>query len=674
MSDPSNRISELRKIITQYSHEYHVADHPSVSDAVYDGLWRELKQLESENPNLVTPESPTQRVGSVAQEKFDKAPHSQPMISLNDVFSQEDVEAWDKRVRKLLPDQKYDYFCDTKKDGLACALVYQDGKLIQALTRGDGRIGEVVTTNVRTIKNIPLELRNSPGFEKFCTGRTEIRGEIVIYKEEFAKLNQKRRENGEAEFMNPRNLAAGTIRQLDPRLVAERPLTFVGYDVIRDNPGDIIANSDAYNIMTAVGVFRSMEAAKLSSIAEVMEFVSHWDEARNELPYNTDGLVVKVNNREIYSQLGVVGKNPRAAVAYKYAAEQATTIIKDIVISIGRTGAATPVAVFDPVVVAGTNVRHASLHNADEIDRLDIRRGDTVVIFKAGDIIPQVESVINELRTPGAKRINFEQELSRQYPELEFERQNNDVAYRVKGLTGALILKRSLQHFCSKGALDVSGLGEKNVDALVDAGLVNDLADIFTLKSSDLLKLDRFAEISANKLIKSIADKTKVPLARFLFGLGIRHVGAQTAIDLSGSFKRLDTIGTASFEQLTSVEGVGEIVAESIIAWFSDEDNIEMLAKFKKLSVWPQDVKATGGPLSGMSFVVTGTLSGLSRDNVSQIVRDQGGVFQASVSKGTTYLVLGEKAGASKAVKAEKLGTKVINEQQLLEIINYRPS
>lgn len=672
MKNPLDRIRELRKIINQYSHEYHVMDQPSVSDAIYDGLWRELKQLESDNPDLVVPESPTQRVGSIAQEKFDKAPHSIPMISLNDVFSQQEVEAWDKRTKKLLLDQKYDYFCDTKKDGLACALVYQDGKLVRALTRGDGYIGEVVTANVRTIRNVPLGLRATPGFENYCKGNTEIRGEIVIFKEEFAKLNQERRKNGEAEFMNPRNLAAGTIRQLDPRLVAARPLAFVGYDVIRDDPDEIATNSDAYDIMTAVGVFRSAEATRFSSIDEVMEFVSYWDKARNELPYITDGLVIKIDNRETYNRLGVVGKNPRAAVAYKYAAEQATTIVNDIVISIGRTGAATPVAVFDPVVVAGTNVRHASLHNADEIDRLDIRRGDTVVIFKAGDIIPQVESVITELRNPGAKRINFEQELSRQYPELEFERQNNDVAYRVKGLTGSIILKRALQHFCSKGALDISGLGEKNVEALVDAGLVNDLADIFTLDVEDILKLDRFGEVSAHKLVQSISDKARVSLSRFLFGLGIRHVGAQTAIDLSSRFKRLDTIGTASFEQLTDVEGVGEIVAESIIAWFSDDDNVELLSKFKKLAVWPQDVKTTGGPLSGLSFVVTGTLKHLSRDDVAQKVREQGGTFQTSVSKGTTYLVLGDKAGASKALKAEKIGTKVINEQQLLEIIKFK--
>lgn len=356
-------------------------------------------------------------------------------------------------------------------------------------------------------------------------------------------------------------------------------------------------------------------------------------------------------------------------MAYKYAAEQATTVVKDIVISIGRTGAATPVAVFDPVVVAGTTVQHASLHNADEIKRKDIRIGDTVIIYKAGDIIPQVESVVKELRPKDAKTFLYEKELRRQYPELEFERPEGEAVYRVKGATGPLLLKRALEHFASKGALDIDTLGEKNVVALVDAGLVRDLADIYTITKEDLLKLERFADISAQKLIDAIASKKNPPLDKFIYALGIRHVGAQTAVDLANHFKNLDNLGIATYEDLKGVNGIGEIVADSILGWFVDDDNQALLAKFRKLGVWPKAVKRVGGPLAGKSFVITGTLESMSRDIAAEKIRAKGGTFQTSVAKGTTYLVMGAKAGQSKAEKARKLGTEVIDEKQLLEML-----
>jgi DNA ligase (NAD+) len=668
VSAARDRVDQLKKLLRTYAYQYYVLEEPTVSDAIYDGLIQELKTLEATHPSLVTADSPTQRVLSTALDKFEKVTHQFPMISLNDVFSRDDVEAWVKRMEKLLPSKKHEFFCDTKKDGLACALVYQDGVLQQAITRGDTQVGEDVTANVRTIKNIPLRLQQSQTFPALTSGRTEIRGEIVIYKQAFAELNQQREAEGLPVFANPRNLAAGTIRQLDPRLVADRPLSFVGYDVLR--PEEAVAtNMQAYEAMTELGVYRSPEAAVFESLDDVMTYVDTWDTKRHDLPYNTDGLVIKINDRQLYQELGVVGKNPRAAVAYKYPAEQATTVVKDIVISIGRTGAATPVAVFDPVVVAGTTVQHASLHNADEIARLDVRVGDTVVIFKAGDIIPQVQSVIQELRPRTAQRVDYEQELTRQFPELEFVRPEGEVVYRVKGLTGPIILKRALQHFASKGALDIDTLGEKNVEALVDAGLVADLADIYTLTEQQVRSLDRFADISARNLVQAIADKMHPTLARFLFGLGIRHVGQQTAIDLANRFKKLDTIGTASYAELREVEGVGEIVAESIMLWFDSDENRQLLAKFRSLGVWPQDVKHVGGRLSGQSFVVTGTLETMSRDIAADRIRALGGTFQTSVAKGTTYLVMGAKAGASKATKAEALGTKVITEQELLKLL-----
>ena len=667
-NQPSDRVAELRQVIERYSYEYHVLDQPSVSDAVYDGLFGELKTIEREHPELVTPDSPTQRVGNKLLDGFAKVRHRTRMISLNDVFDTAEVEAWVKRIDKQLPGVRHEFFADIKMDGLACALIYEDGILQQAVTRGDSYEGEDVTANVRTIKNVPLRLRRADGYEHFLVGRTEIRGEVVMLKKDFAVLNEQQRAAGKPEFANPRNLSAGTVRQLDPALVASRPLHFRGYDLIRDDDREVPTNMFAYEALTALGITRNQQAAVFTSLKDVMFFVKHWDEARHELPFNTDGLVIKVNDRNLFDKLGIVGKQPRGAVAYKYAAEQATTVVRDIVISIGRTGAATPVAVFDPVQVAGTTVRHASLHNADEIARLDIRRGDTVVIYKAGDIIPQVESVITELRQNNARPIDYQAELARQYPELEFERPDGEVVYRVKGLTGPLILKRALQHFASKGALDIDTLGEKNVVALVDAGLVKDLADIYTLAVSDLLQIDRFADISARKLVEAIAEKKQPPLERFLFGLGIRHVGVQTAIDLIAHFRSLDALARATLDQLTHVNGVGVVVAESLAAWFADDDNIALLEKFTSLGVAPYYTPKLG-KLVGQSFVITGSLESMTRDEAADMIRAQGGIFQSAVAKDTTYLVAGGKVGASKLAKAERYGTKVISVQDFLEII-----
>jgi DNA ligase (NAD+) len=669
--DPERRTIELRRLLDQYSYAYHVLDAPTVSDAVYDGLFAELKHLEAEHPELVTEDSPTQRVGNKLLDGFSKVTHSRRMLSLNDVFDPHDVELWVDRMDKLMPGKTHEFFADIKMDGLACALVYQDGLLVQAVTRGDSFVGEDVTTNVRTIKNVPLRLRVSSGYEQFLSGRTEIRGEVVMLKKDFESLNARQRAEGKPEFANPRNLAAGTIRQLDPALVASRPLSFRGYDLLREDASEVPTNMYAYEAMTELGVTRNSQASVFTSLQDVMAFVEHWDEARHKLPFNTDGLVVKVNDRALFDELGVVGKQPRGAVAYKYAAEQATTIVKDIVISIGRTGAATPVAVFDPVVVAGTTVQHASLHNADEIARLDVRRGDTVVIFKAGDIIPQVESVLKELRPKESASIDYEIELARQYPELEFERPEGEVVYRVKGLSGPLILKRALQHFASKGALDIDTLGEKNVAALVDAGLVNDLADIYRLTVEDVLQLDRFAEISAEKLIGGIRDKQTPALERFVYGLGIRHVGVQTAIDLVSAFGSLEALAHATIDQLEAVSGVGTVVAESVAAWFADEDNTALLEKFGNLGVTPH-VEQKGGKLTGLKFVITGTLEHMGRDEAAEKIRSLGGTFQTSVGKDTDYLVAGGKIGGSKLKKAKEYGTNIIDERALTELLGKR--
>jgi DNA ligase (NAD+) len=665
----ADRITKLKTVINDYRYQYHVLDQSTMTEAAADSLKHELSQLEEQYPDLITADSPSQRVAGRPLDKFLKVPHKYPMISLQDVFDRSEVESWIERTEKLAPSHKKEYFADVKMDGLACSLVYQDGELVQAVTRGDGAVGEDVTSNIRTIQNIPLRLRKSSKTSALLRGRTEIRGEIVMYKKDFDALNNSLEKQGRDKFKNPRNLAAGTIRQLDPSLVAKRPLHFHAYDILLDNPEVVTTNSDAYEVIRELGISANDVSCVFSSLDALMAFALEWGEKREDLPFNTDGLVIKINDRSTYVQLGTVGKTPRGAVAYKYPAEEATTVIKDIVISIGRTGAATPVAVFDPVMVAGTTVQHASLHNADEIDRKDIRIKDTVVIHKAGDIIPQVIRVLPELRPDDSKRFHYMSELKRQYPELEFERPTGDAVYRVKGQDNLVMLKRGLQHFASRVALDIDGLGEKNVIALIDSGLVKDFADIYSLTAEQLLLLDRFAAISAKKLVDAIAEKQNPPLDKFIFGLGIRHVGAQTAIDLARSYKKLDNLGVATYQQLKDINGVGEIVAESVLAWFVSDDNQALLAKFRGMNVWPQEAKRTGGLLSGKSFVITGSLETMGRDLAAEKIRALGGTFQSSVAKGTTYLVMGAKAGQSKAIKAEKLGVQVIKESDLLEML-----
>lgn len=667
----TDRLNELKQLMGKYAYEYYVLDAPSVSDAVYDGLMQELKAIEAEHPELVTPDSPTQRVGGQPLKGFTKVRHTTRMISLNDVFNQDDVEAWVQRTEKLAPGNQHEYSAEIKMDGLACALVYEDGVLVRAVTRGDGLVGEDVTMNVRTIKSVPLTLRNEAQGEarKFLRGRTEIRGEIIMFKKDFEALNQAREKEGLPVFANPRNLAAGTIRQLDPSLVAARPLQFRGFDLLRDDASEVPTYAFAYETIRELGLMSNPEAEVLDSVAGVMKFVQKWEDRRHDLPFNTDGIVIKLNDRALYAQLGTVGKNPRGAVAYKYPAEEATSLVKDIVISIGRTGAATPVAVFDPVVVAGTTVQHASLHNADEIARKDIRVGDTAVIFKAGDIIPQVDRVLLELRPKTAKKFDMEKELARQYPELQFDRPEGEAVYRVKGATGTILLRQALEHFASKGALDIDTLGEKNVVALVDAGLVHDLADIYTLTKEQVLALDRFAEISAAKLVEAIQAKKQPELPRFVYGLGIRHVGTQTAIDLSEHFGSLEKMSQATLDGLLQVNGIGGVVAESLIAWFADPDNQALLAKFDSLGVKPTYESRARGPLHGQSFVITGTLEHMGRDIAAEKIRQLGGTFQSSVGKDTTYLVVGKNVGASKLAKAAKLGTKQLTEAEMLKII-----
>ena len=660
--EAENRILKLRELINDYRYHYHVLDESIMSEAAADSLKHELAQLEAEYPELITPDSPTQRVAGRPLDKFSKVTHAKRMISLADVFSEEEVKDWIARNEKLIPGGKIkEFFTDIKMDGLACALKYRDGVFYQAVTRGDGMVGEDVTQNVRTIQNIPLRLDS-------VDGEVEVRGEIVIFKKDFEKLNEIQRKNGEPEYANPRNLAAGSIRQLDPKIAASRPLRFVAYDLVTP---ESVTWHDAYEKLRRMKFQTSNEdkVFRVDKQKELFEYIGKLDEYRKGLAFNTDGMVIKINDRAVYDRLGIVGKTPRGAVAYKFPAEESTTRVRDIVISIGRTGAATPVAILDPVEVAGSTVRHASLHNADEIARLDVRIGDTVIIYKAGDIIPQVKEVLLELRPDDAKTFDYEEALEKQYPELEFERPAGEVVYRVKGESSDYILKRAIEYYASKPALNIEGLGEKNVVALVDAGLVGSIADLYRLKTAEVAKLERFGELSAKNLVEAITKSKTPKLNKFITALGIRHVGAQTATSLAREFRTLEKLEVATKDELLAVPDIGEVVAEAILAYFNDEENIKMLDEMRELGVAPMAESVDKLPLAGKSYIVTGTLASMGREEAEDKLRALGATVTSSVTKNTTALIIGEKPGKSKLDKADKLGISRLAEAEFLKLI-----
>lgn len=656
------RIEKLKELINDYRYHYHVLDESIMSEAAADSLKHELSQLEEQYPEFITPDSPTQRVAGKPLDKFQKVTHTSRMISLADVFSESEIRDWVARNYKLV-DQgtEFTFFTDIKMDGLAMSLHYENGIFQQAVTRGDGLVGEDVTMNVKTIQNIPLKLNleNPPE-------HLEVRGEVIIFKQDFEKLNQMQAKLGEKPFANPRNLAAGTIRQLDPRIAASRPLRFMAYDLVTP---DLPTHQEAYEFLRQIGFQTSGQDHVYAHLNEVFAEIQHLGQVRGDFLFNTDGMVIKINDRKIYSELGIVGKTPRAAVAFKYPAEESTSKVRDIVISIGRTGAATPVAILDPVEIAGSTVRHATLHNSDEIEKLDIRIGDTVIVYKAGDIIPKIKEVLLTLRPDNTEPFDYEEALKNQYPELEFERPEGEVVYRVKGQDSDFILRRNLEYFASKQALNIEGLGEKNVNLLVDAGLLKSLVDLYRLQKSDLIKLERFGELSATKLLNAIEGTKQAPLAKFITALGIRHVGAQTAVALADAFQSLEALRDATEEELLKIPDIGLTVSESILAYFADEDNLKQLDDFASLGVHPIYVNHDNAPLKGQSFVVTGTLTDLGREEAEDLLREKGATVTSSVTKNTTALIAGAKPGASKVTKAEKIGIKIISEAEFHELI-----
>lgn len=681
-AETEKRIKKLRAEIDHHRYLYHVLDRVEISDAALDSLKHELYGLEQEHPDLITPDSPTQRVGGKALPGFKKVKHAEPMLSIEDVFSFEELAAWHERNRRILPKLPEDFFAEIKMDGLAVSLVYEDGVLFLGATRGDGRTGEDVTQNLKTIEAIPLRLRlpseeelsvflkNHAGqideklFRKALAGRIEIRGEAFMRRKVFDELNKANAENGDAAFANPRNAAAGAIRQLNPKVTASRKLSFFGYSMATDF-GEA-THEITHEIIRLLGVAVNPLYHRCRSLAEVEGFHEKVRRERDSFDYWTDGVVTAVNGNADFRRLGVVGKTPRGYAAYKFPAEQVTTKIEEVIWSVGRTGAVTPVAVVSPVFVAGTTVTHATLHNLDEIKRLGVKIGDTVILEKAGDVIPKILQALPRLRTRSEKDIRPPKRCPMCGTPL----------VRLEGAVALVCPNKScfarnlagIRHFVSRTAMDIDGMGEKSIEQFMNAGLVRDAANLYELSVGDVSPLARFAETSAENIVKAVAAAKEATLGRFIYALGIEHVGEETARDLAEHFGTLDKLRRADAGELIAVEGIGETVAASLVAWFRNEEHAAYLDRLlSHIRVIPS-AKKTAGPLSGQIFVFTGELEMMSRDEAKEKVRGLGAKTSESVSKNTSYVVAGPGAG-DKLGKAKKLGVRVLNEKEFLAII-----
>lgn len=644
-ADAKRRIEKLRKEIDRHRYLYHVLDRVEISDAALDSLKHELFTLEQQFPDLVTPDSPTQRVGGKPREEFREVRHRVPMLSLEDAFSQGELGDWEQRNKKLLPAGTHlSYVCELKIDGLAVALRYENGVFVQGATRGDGRAGEDVTENLKTIEAIPLRLRGD-GVPK----ELEVRGEVFMTKEAFEALNRRQKKAGAKLYANPRNVAAGSVRQLDPQVTASRDLRFFAYDVARG--AEFARHHEEHETLRRWGFPTNPPAAVAADVAGVVRYHDRWEKKRDTLPYEIDGIVVLVDDNATFDRLGVVGKAPRGALAYKFAPRQATSVVEDIIVQVGRTGALTPVAVLRPTPLGGTTVSRATLHNEAEVHRKDVRVGDTVVIQRAGDVIPEVASVLKRLRPKGARAFA----MPKQCPICgsAVTREEGGVLHRCTNARCAAQQQRAIRHFVSRPAADIEGVGPKLIRKLLDEGLIRDAADLYALTEPDITALERYAEKSAANVVASIQARKRLPLGRFLYALGIRHVGSITAEDLAAAFGSLLALRRASFGAVNAVEGVGEIVARSIANYFADPRATALLEKFARVGVAIQNPPRVGkGPFSGKTVVITGEVPGMSREEAWDAIRRLGGKVSDSVGKATSLLVVGEGAG-SKRKKAQ---------------------
>jgi len=698
------RIEKLKKLINHHRYLYHVLDRQEISDAALDSLKKELFDLEQRFPEFITPDSPTQRIGGKPLEKFEKVRHPKPMLSFNDAFSEKDMRDWLGRISKLLisgdynppttsshpdksgraPKKEIDFYCELKIDGLAIELIYENGILKTGSTRGDGIIGEDVTQNLKTIEAIPLSLE--------IPKDVVVRGEVFISKKEFEKLNREKEKKGLPLYANPRNVAAGSIRQLDPKITASRKLDSYSYDLItparpapylkgRGEAGGDLGSASAkatadklqtheekHKILKVLGFKTNPHNKYCKNLKEVFGLHDFWQKNRGKIPYEIDGIVVIANPIKIYEKLGIVGKAPRAAIAYKFPLKQATTIVEGISVQVGRTGALTPVAILKPIEVSGVTISRATLHNEDEIKRLGVKIGDTVIVGRAGDVIPDIVKVLPELRTGKERDFHFPKNCP--VCQRKLIRPAGEVVWRCPNPKCFAKQKEYFYHFVSKGAFDIVGLGPKIVDRLIDEGLVSDPADLFKLEEGDISPMERFAEKSAQNLISAIQFRKKITLSRFIFALGIRNVGEETAQDLAEYFGSIEKLKKASLEELQKITDVGPIVAKSIYQWFREKRNLEFLEKLKKVGVeiQYQKSKIKNQKLRGLTFVLTGGFESMTREVAKEKIRLLGGEISESVLEKTDYIIVGKKPG-SKYEKAKKLGVKTIREKDFLKMI-----
>lgn len=660
------RVKELREQINYHNYLYYVLDNPEISDAEYDRLFDELLELEKRYPELITLDSPTQRVGAPPLEEFKTVRHSTPMLSLNKANTTDEFLDFHRRTKELsgLIDDELQYVVEPKFDGLAVELTYQDGILTIGATRGDGITGEDVTPNLRTIKSIPLKLmtKNPPSV-------IDIRGEIIMNKEDFENLNKEKMQSGEQLFANPRNAAAGSVRQLDPNITAKRPLRMFAYGMGRVEGVDIKNQWDCMLYLKEIG-FRVSEYVKLcSSPQEVISYYEEIKSIRDDLPYEIDGIVIKVNDFSTQQRLGELSRSPRWAIAWKFPAQQETTKIKDIIVSVGRTGALTPVAILEPVRVGGVEVGRATLHNEDEIIKKDIRIGDTVIIQRAGDVIPEVVKVITSKRTGNEKEFRMPDTCP--ICGSKVEKPQGEAIHRCTGMDCPAKIKESLAHFVSKGAMNIEGLGKKYLDQMVEKGLINDPADLYFLKKDDLMKMDRMGDKLAENLLNAIENSKTPTLTNLIYALGIRNVGYHLAGVLAKTFGSIENLAKQEKEDLTSIHEIGPVVAESIYNFFRNPRNIKILDKLKKGGVVFPKEKLEGKeerPLDGKTFVLTGALDSFTRDQARRLIEEKGGRVSSSVSKKTDYVIAGKDPG-SKYTKAVQLGIPILNEEEFKSLI-----
>lgn len=678
------RLDKLKESINKYRYSRLVLDKQLVDENIEDSLKKELFDLEQQFPDLITPDSPTQRVGGAPLDKFEKFTHPVRMTSFNDAFNAQDMNDWVERMQRIethVADNGF--YCELKIDGLAIEMIYRNSLLEVGSTRGDGFVGENVTQNLKTIEAIPLSLNNEAEFlnelkkskrqhlidfvqKNGIPQEIVVRGEVFIGLDMFEKVNREQSEKGEQIYANPRNLAAGSLRQLDPKITASRKLNSFAYSLITDMGQH--AHEDEHIILHALGFKTNIHNKFCKNIVEVNAFRNKWEIEREKLDYEIDGIVVLINDNKIFDELGIVGKAPRAGIAYKFAPKQATTILEDIMISVGRTGTLTPIAILKPVEIGGTTVSRATLHNEDEITRLDLKIGDTVVVGRAGDVIPDIISVLSELRTGKEKTFKFPSNCP--VCGRSVERKDGEAAYKCVNSDCPAQRREAIYHFVSKSGVDMEGLGPKIIDQLMDVGLISDMADLYKIKKEDLLNLDRFAEKSADNLIETISTHKQISLDRFIYSLGIPHVGTETARDLARRYKTFDNLQKATLEDLNAIENIGEVVAQSIIDWFSKKSNQKLIKKFEDVGAVIEDFKDAlkSQKLKDKTFVLTGTLPTLSREKAEEIIRENGGVVVSSVSKKTDYLLLGADPG-SKYDKARELGIEIISEEEFKKIL-----